>query len=79
MTIARYALWGGVTVFALCLIAVTFLMNVAANDAAKAAQVATNMGMFEKGLILGPILIALGSAWLFWEEEMMVGEVMGSN
>jgi hypothetical protein len=73
MTIARYALWGGVTVFALCLIAVTFLMNVAANDAAKAAQVATNMGMFEKGLILGPILIALGSAWLFWEEEMMVG------
>lgn len=77
MTIARYALWGGVTVFALCVIAVIFLMNVAAGDAAKAAQVATNMGMFEKGLILGPILIALGSAWLFWEEEMMVGLNIG--
>ena len=77
MTIARYALYGGITVFALCVIAVIFLMNVASSDPAKAAQVATNMGMFEKGLILGPILIALGSAWLFWEEEMMVGLNIG--
>lgn len=73
MTIAKYALWIGVGVFALSLIAVIFLMNVAAGDAAKAAQVGQNIGLFEKGMILGPILIALGSAWLFWEEEMMVG------
>ncbi len=73
MTIAKYGLWGGVCVFALCFIAVIFLMNVAAGDPTKAAQVANNIGIFEKGMILGPVLVALSSAWLFWEEEMMVG------
>ncbi|HLO98662.1 MAG TPA: hypothetical protein VK171_08715 [Fimbriimonas sp.] len=71
-TIATYAFWGGLIVLVLSLFSTIYLMSAAGGDAAKANQIAQTMQLLLKGLMAGSVLTALGSAFLFWEEEMMV-------
>ena len=79
MTIARFATWGGAIAFAGSLFVTIYLMTVASGDAAKANQVATNMELFQKGMVTGVLCFVRGTAWLFWEEEVMVaGHLIGS-
>lgn len=77
MTIARWAFWGGVLTLVGSVIVIIYLMTVAAGDATKAAQIATSIGLFQKGVIIGVVATVVGSAWLFWEEEMMVAINLG--
>ena len=70
--IARYAFWGGLVALVLSVVITIYLMTVA-GDATKAKQIADSIGIFQKGITLGVILTVIGSAWLFWEEEIMVG------
>ena len=72
VAIARYAFWGGAGLLIFCLIVAIFLMSVANGDLNKATQVASNMDIFQKGMLIGVVGTAAGSAWLFWEEEIMV-------
>ena len=71
-TIARYAFWGGLVALVLSVVITIYLMTIA-GDATKAKQIADSIGLFQKGITFGVILTVAGSAWLFWEEEMMVG------
>lgn len=71
-TIATYAFWGGLITLVLSLFATIYLMSAAGGDANKATQIAQTMQFLQKGLMLGSLLTAAGSAFLFWEEEMMV-------
>jgi hypothetical protein len=73
VTIARYAFYGGAGLLLLSAMITIFLMTVANGDANKASQVATNIQMFQKGMLIGVVATVIGSAWLFWEEEIMVG------
>jgi hypothetical protein len=73
VTIARYAFYGGAGLLVLSMIATIFLMTVGAGDVNKAAQVANSVQIFQKGMLIGVVGTVAGSAWLFWEEEMMVG------
>jgi hypothetical protein len=72
MTIATYAFWGGLISLVASLAVVFFCMMTAAGDQTKAATLANTIKVFDKGLILGAIAMVIGSAWLFWEEEVMV-------
>jgi hypothetical protein len=72
VTIARYAFYGGAGLLLFSAAITIFLMTVANGDPSKAAQVATNIGLFQKGMLIGVIGAVAGSGWLFWEEEMMV-------
>lgn len=76
-TIARYAFWGGVGILIFSVVVVVFLMSVANGDATKAGQIASSIGLFQKGLLIGVIGTVAGSAWLFWEEEIMVALNLG--
>jgi hypothetical protein len=71
-TIAKYVCWGGVGLLVLSIIATVFLMSAASGDANKAEQLANSIHLFQKGMIIGVVGTVLGSAWLFWEEEIMV-------
>ncbi|MEI7984290.1 MAG: hypothetical protein WCI55_01580 [Armatimonadota bacterium] len=73
VTIARYAFYGGAGLLLLSAIITIFMMTVANGDATKAVQVATNIQLFQKGMLIGVVGTVIGSAWLFWEEEIMVG------
>lgn len=77
MTLARYAFWGGLVALVFCMIAIIYLMTVANGDAGKAATLANTIGFMQKGLLIGVVGTVAGSAWLFWEEEMMVGLNLG--
>ncbi len=77
MTLARYAFWGGLVALVFCMIAIVYLMTVANGDAGKAATLANTIGFLQKGLLIGVVGTVGGSAWLFWEEEMMVGLNLG--
>lgn len=78
VTIARYAFYGGAGVLLLSVIATLFLMSVANGEVAKAAQVANNIQLFQKGMLIGVVCTVAGSAWLFWEEEIMVAVNLAS-
>jgi hypothetical protein len=73
MTIASYGFWGGMIVFVLSLVITIYLMTVAGGDASKAATIAGSIGLFSKGILGGIFAMVVSSAWLFWEEEIMVG------
>lgn len=80
MTIARYAFWGGLIALVFSAVAIVYLMTVASGDASKANQIATSVALFQKGLLAGVVCTVLGSAWLFWEEEIMVfGNLVGAG
>lgn len=78
LSISRFAMFGGAGVLVVSLIAMYLLLGQAANLASdpasqrKGLQIIANFGLFQKGLILGAIGAACGSAYLFWEEEVMV-------
>ena len=78
LSIARFAFFAGMIVLGISLAAAYLLLSQAANlgnDAGakeKATQIVSNFGLFQKGLVLGSILTVAGSAYLFWEEEIMV-------
>jgi hypothetical protein len=71
-TIARYAFWGGAGLLLFSVIVTIYLMSIANGDATKGAQIATSIDLFQKGLLIGVVGTVAGSAWLFWEEEIMV-------
>jgi hypothetical protein len=73
MTIAGYSFWGGMILTVLSIAITIYLMTVAGGDATKATEIASSVSMFSKGILGGVVLMTLGSAWLFWEEEIMVG------
>ncbi len=73
VTIARFAFYGGAGLLLFSAMITVFMMTVANGDATKAAQVATNIQLFQKGMLIGVVATVIGSAWLFWEEEIMVG------
>ena len=75
--IARYAFWGGIGLLVFSIIVTIFLMTVAGGDPNKAAQIANSIELFQKGMLIGVIGTVAGSAWLFWEEEMMVAVNLG--
>lgn len=77
--IARYAFWGGIVALVFSIVITIYLMTVAGGDANKANQIAQSIGLFQKGILAGVIGTVIGSAWLFWEEEIMVGvNLMGA-
>ena len=78
VTIARYAFWGGAGLLIFCTIVTIFLMTVANGDGTKASQIANSIELFQKGMMIGVIGTVAGSAWLFWEEEIMVAVNLGS-
>ena len=77
-TIAKYSFWGGAGILLFSVIVTIFLMTVAQGDANKAKQIATSIGLFQKGMLIGVIGTVVGSAWLFWEEEIMVAVNLGA-
>ncbi len=76
-TIARYAFWGGAGMLVFSVIATVFLMTVANGDMTKAATIAKSIDLFQKGMLIGVFGTVAGSAWLFWEEEIMVAVNIG--
>jgi hypothetical protein len=76
-TIARYAFWGGAGLLLLSVVATIFLMTVAQGDPTKAKQIATSVELFQKGMLIGVLGTVAGSAWLFWEEDIMVAVNLG--
>jgi hypothetical protein len=75
--IAKYAFWGGVGTLIFCVIATIFLMNVANGDVTKATTIANSVELMMKGMLIGVVCTVAGSAWLFWEEEIMVAVNLG--
>lgn len=78
MTIARYAFYGGIASLVLSVFLTIYLMSNAGADAAKSAQMVSSIAMFQKGMLAGVVGIVAGSAWLFWEEEIMVAVNLAS-
>ncbi len=78
MAIARYAFWGGVIALVFGMGAIVFLMS-GANDPSRTQALIGSIGFLQKILIAGVVGTVMGSAWLFWEEEIMVGvNLMGA-
>ena len=75
--IARYAFWGGSGLLALSVIATIYLMSVAGADAKAVANITNSIEFFQKGMLIGIVGTVAGSAWLFWEEEIMVAVNLG--
>jgi hypothetical protein len=77
MTIARWAFWGGVLALVGSVVATIFLMSAASGEGAKVESITNSINFFQKVLMAGVIGTVIGSAWLFWEEEMMVAINLG--
>ena len=75
--IARYAFWGGVGMLIFCVIATIFLMTVVNGDVTKAKTITNSIELMMKGMLIGVVCTVAGSAWLFWEEEIMVAVNLG--
>jgi hypothetical protein len=72
MTIAGYGFWGGMITLVLSIAVTIYLMTVAGGDASKAPTIANSISLFSKGIMIGVVAMVISSAWLYWEEEIMV-------
>lgn len=71
-TIARFAMIGGAIVFIGSLAFLFILINRAGTDPQVAATLIGNMDKAKQLGILGAVLMVVGAAFTFWEEEIMV-------
>ena len=72
-SIAKTAFYGGAGILIFSVVATVFLMSAAAADVSRVGAITGTLQLFQKGMIIGVIGTVVGSAWLFWEEEIMVG------
>jgi hypothetical protein len=80
MTIAKYAFYIGLFLVIGGFATTLFLMNIASGDQTKIQQISSSIDLFQKVMVSGVLGLALGSAWLFWEEEFMVfGNLVGAG
>ncbi|MBI1331530.1 MAG: hypothetical protein JST12_11175 [Armatimonadetes bacterium] len=76
--IARYSFWGGVIALVLGIAAAVYLMTAAA-EPARVKAITGTMDFLQKEMLVAVICTVAGSAWLFWEEEIMVAlNLMGA-